>query len=845
MAGNDVKATDEGQGNLAGQEGQGRYERMLACLGEERRRPVVEGLREAVLDQCEDALSDESEAYAIEKWRKAHPHNRKKDRQIRKTPEYAELLAEIEATRKSEEEVSCIREAASSADTLDELIELAKSFRYTKPCLGSLVEVLDRILAEEFDAAWETGLRDRVIGRVEEHVAEALSSVDLEDYYWDHHYDNYYRRHPRIDYYEIRSAADLDELVALDDGDGLVYRVMGEETANGFWDSCVPEHIDDEFKSSGIAHAIEGFASDLFGSHDSMLCPDEYLEHRAEAEIDVPGAVAARFPERRLRELIYSNPRYKGILQEERKRRERTAAMERDIVDRIPENPIDLFPVARSMSRHFVLHVGPTNSGKTHDAIAALGKAASGCYLAPLRLLAYEQYESLNEGGCPCSLLTGEEEMSVKGSRHVASTIEMADFSSPVDIAVIDEAQMLADPDRGSHWTDAILGIPASEVHVCLAPEARDIVERLAAECGDTCEIIEHERMTPLEHEGGSFSFPNDVRKGDALIVFTRRAVQGVAAQLAMEGKSASMIYGALPYDVRHREAARFASGETDVVVATDAIGMGMNLPIRRIVFLEQAKFDGHEKRFLNAGEVRQIAGRAGRYGIYDKGLWKSANATRQMRKLMSAKVTPLSSAPLGFVRSLLGVDGTVSELLDRWSHMGVDAPFAKYGLERETELAESLEEIAEGVGGPESLGDLSTKQLIYRFATLPFKEQVPGLLATWAEMFECELDGTEFPVKVPSGPLPHDMDSLESQYAYTDLLHQYCRAFGRGECYEEIDARRREISDRISEMIARSVFEKRTCRHCGKPLPWNWPYPMCDPCHDRMYGRYRDDWYY
>src|SRR4051794_27405552 len=132
-----------------------------------------------------------------------------------------------------------------------------------------------------------------------------------------------------------------------------------------------------------------------------------------------------------------------------------------------------LFPVARGMGRRLVLVVGPTNSGKTHWALEALRKAPSGLYLAPLRLLALEVSDRLNRDGTPTTLLTGEEEVRVPDARHLASTIEMLDPDRPVDLAVIDEIQMLADPDRGWAWTAALMGVPAGTVYLLGAPEAR------------------------------------------------------------------------------------------------------------------------------------------------------------------------------------------------------------------------------------------------------------------------------------------------------------------------------------------------------------------------------------
>jgi hypothetical protein len=138
----------------------------------------------------------------------------------------------------------------------------------------------------------------------------------------------------------------------------------------------------------------------------------------------------------------------------------------------------NLFPLARAMRRQVEIFTGPTNSGKTYEGMKLLSGAQSGAYLAPLRLLAMEGQDALRERGLACSLVTGEERKLDPEARFVASTVEMADFSTPLDAAVIDEAQMLADKDRGWAWTAAILGLPAQRLAIVCAPEAVEMVTR-------------------------------------------------------------------------------------------------------------------------------------------------------------------------------------------------------------------------------------------------------------------------------------------------------------------------------------------------------------------------------
>ena len=125
------------------------------------------------------------------------------------------------------------------------------------------------------------------------------------------------------------------------------------------------------------------------------------------------------------------------------------------------------FKLARSLKRHHHFYLGPTNSGKTYQALIALERAKSGVYLAPLRLLAMEIRDRLVAAGVPCNLITGEERELMLGAQHTASTIEMMNPSKIVDVAIIDEIQMLQDPDRGSAWTAALIGVPAKAVFIC------------------------------------------------------------------------------------------------------------------------------------------------------------------------------------------------------------------------------------------------------------------------------------------------------------------------------------------------------------------------------------------
>jgi ATP-dependent RNA helicase SUPV3L1/SUV3 len=369
----------------------------------------------------------------------------------------------------------------------------------------------------------------------------------------------------------------------------------------------------------------------------------------------------------------------------------------------------DSFEKARRLQRQVTLYVGPPNSGKTHAAFERLAQALDGAYLAPLRLLALEGRDRLVARGVPCSLLTGEENVPADGARVVSSTIEMVGTGTVIDVAVIDEAQMIFDPSRGWAWTQAIVGVPANEVIIICSSYAVAAIEKLLGLCGERCHVKRFDRKQHVDRLAHPVPL-SQLKKGDAVVAFSRRDVLMLRDQIAANGHPVSVIYGALPPEVRRREAERFAQGQSDILVATDAIGMGLNLPIRRVLFSTMNKFDGVGDRELNESEVHQIAGRAGRFGMHEEGhvgVLKEAEPTaaRVLKELLpkqpraprdfKAPVAPnrwhletiASRLGLSQLRQVLGV--FVEQLrLD-------DAHFAVAELDAMLELAGQLDQSA------------------------------------------------------------------------------------------------------------------------------------------------------
>ena len=164
------------------------------------------------------------------------------------------------------------------------------------------------------------------------------------------------------------------------------------------------------------------------------------------------------------------------------------------------------------------------------------------------------------------------------------------------------------------------------------------IIIKLIKDCNDTYEIVEHKRDTKLIFEDKKFDLNKDVKPGDALVVFGKKKALAVSAQLLNNNIKTSIIYGSLPYSTRKKQFERFLDGETEVIVCTDAIGMGVNLPIKRIVFLETRKYDGVSLRKLNVSEIKQIAGRAGRKGIYNKGYVATMSDSNLIKNALTAE---------------------------------------------------------------------------------------------------------------------------------------------------------------------------------------------------------------
>ena len=507
----------------------------------------------------------------------------------------------------------------------------------------------------------------------------------------------------------------------------------------------------------------------------------------------------------------------------------------------IPKEPKDEFPNARTLRRHFIIHYGDTNTGKTYNALLALKSANRGVYLAPLRLLALQVFELLNGDGVPCTLTTGEEDILIEGAGHISSTIEKLDVHETYDVAVIDEAQMLSDKHRGHAWVKAILGAASNEIHICCSPNAVKLAITLIESCGDTHEMIEYHRDTELIFEPEPFNFPTGVAEGDALIAFSKKMVLGISSLLTERGLKASVIYGDLPPETRRNQMKMFVDGESQIVVSTDAIGMGLNLPVKRIVFMESEKFNGDDVQQLTPSEVKQISGRAGRKGIYNVGYVNSVSDREYIRDSLLHRLGDLSSAYyLPLEKYVLSFPtGSLAMRLTACMDARKDIKYlSKTDISQALHLLKKIDNL-----------DLSLEEKL-SLIFIPFDVKSDALVEEWLNYtfayIKTKTGDGSIPfhlgeIEPPPAPSSDNLDELERQYKSLGLLYSFCNTMKLPLNKQSIMDQKYDIAERIHKVLKTNMtMMGRKCRECGAKLSWDFPYPVCESCFSKMRRHHR-----
>jgi ATP-dependent RNA helicase SUPV3L1/SUV3 len=255
--------------------------------------------------------------------------------------------------------------------------------------------------------------------------------------------------------------------------------------------------------------------------------------------------------------------------------------------------------------------LGPTNTGKTYLAVERMAAHSSGMIGFPLRLLAREVYDRVvrMKGANRVALLTGEEKIVPKDARWFLCTAESMPMERDFAFVGLDEAQLGADPERGHVFTDRMLHARGREETMILgsetlAPMVRGLLPK--------AEIIGRPRFSTLSYAGPSKLSRLPPRS--AIVAFSAEQVYAVAEMLRRMRGGAAVVMGALSPRTRNAQVAMYQAGEVDYLVATDAVGMGLNMDVTHVAFAGLSKFDGHRRRRLTPAEMAQIAGRAGRH---------------------------------------------------------------------------------------------------------------------------------------------------------------------------------------------------------------------------------------
>src|SRR5436309_4642888 len=254
--------------------------------------------------------------------------------------------------------------------------------------------------------------------------------------------------------------------------------------------------------------------------------------------------------------------------------------------------------------------LGPTNTGKTHFAIERMLAHRSGMIGLPLRLLAREIYDRVArvKGEKAAALITGEEKIVPAEAKYFVCTVEAMPLDLRTAFVAVDEIQLCADPERGHVFTDRLLHARGEEETMFLGAETmRGAIQRFVPQA----HFITRPRFSDLAYTGAKKL--TRLPRRSAIVGFSADDVYGLAELVRRQRGGAAVVLGALSPRTRNAQVALYQSGDVDFLVATDAIGMGLNLDVDHVAFASDRKFDGYQFRRLNPAELAQIAGRAGR----------------------------------------------------------------------------------------------------------------------------------------------------------------------------------------------------------------------------------------
>jgi ATP-dependent RNA helicase SUPV3L1/SUV3 len=494
--------------------------------------------------------------------------------------------------------------------------------------------------------------------------------------------------------------------------------------------------------------------------------------------------------------------------------------------------------------RRIIALVGPTNSGKTHAALEMLREAETGVYLGPLRLMAMENHDRLKGFGLKASMRTGEESIIVEGATHSSATVEMADVDVHSQVVVVDESQLLDDPQRGWAWTRAIFHQKCDTLVVTGSQDCIPILRRIAFLTGEQIEVRTFQRRAPLSAMSEMIDL-RDLRAGDAVIAFARNNVLALKGEISRienpkTGKPfrVAMIYGTLGPEVRRSEAARFSSGDAEILVATDAIGMGLNLPIDRVLFSSMTKYDGTSVRDVSDSEIRQIGGRAGRHGQSEGG-WVGAlrgagQTTRPIAIALASQPSTKGMDPRPYIFPTIGqiergMDALEVDLLSKAlpAVSGVLRDGPDYRCQVGADIIDLLQTIEQfdiplrdkhaWIGCPIPLRDQDNRRVVEEWASLQ-QHGLPIRLTPLEYEIGSEVDD-------------HRLQEIERTVAQAGAYLWLSRRWPRTFSDIEIASSVRHNGNRMIEDALRQRHIHRKCQECGTPIGFRVHHKTCRKC--------------
>jgi len=417
----------------------------------------------------------------------------------------------------------------------------------------------------------------------------------------------------------------------------------------------------------------------------------------------------------------------------------------------------------------------------------------------------------------------------------------MMNGSVDVDVCVIDEIQMISDRDRGWAWANALMGVPAKKVILTGSANALPAVKELCKYLGEELEIIHFERKNELSMMHKPVSMKK-IEAQTAIVAFSRRDVLSLKQQLS-ERYSVSVVYGNLSPEVRREEARRFREGESQILVSTDAIAMGLNLPIKTLLFAKDNKFDGIRRRELLPTEVSQIAGRAGRYGFEEKG-YVGALEENTLGTIASLFHAPLPDIelPVSVMASLEHVmligeileTNNVTTILGFFAdNMEFEGPFMAANIDSMLDIAAIVDEYHL---------DLKTR---YFLSCAPASISSPYIESVFHRYIkQIEAGGKVLyipPRDLPSFAQTNDM-LLNAEDRVREISLYLWLSFKFPDIFQDVDKAlqaRVRLNNYIENSLRQGHFTKQ-CRKCGKVLDFSYRFSICDACHTsgkRGYG--------